>query len=169
MDGEPSREFSREFNVTSSALPDAIISGEDRPLRIGEVSLDDEFSKSLGISVGDEVTFSVMGKEFALKSINVRESDREGVRPFFYFSVAEGEFARLPPSYFVAASVPDTEKFKSEVLRLSGSYVSFVDVRETVEIVRSAADRILPAVWAFFVAIAALSVTVAIAALSSLK
>lgn len=169
LKGEPSREFSREFNVTSSELPNAVIQGEDRAVKIGEVSLDDEFSKSLGIGVGDTVTFSVMGREFDLKAVNVRSSDREGIRPFFYFSVAPGEFSKVPPSYFVAASVPDTEVFKSETLKVSGAYVSFVDVREAVGIVRSAADRILPAVWAFLAAIALLSVTVGIAALSSLK
>ena len=47
--------------------------------------------------------------------------------------------------------------------------MSFVDVREAVGIVRSAAERIIPAVWAFLAAIALLSVTVGIAALSSLK
>ncbi|MFB0965188.1 MAG: hypothetical protein QMC36_05930 [Patescibacteria group bacterium] len=44
-----------------------------------------------------------------------------------------------------------------------------MDVREAVEIVRSSANRILPAVWAFLAAIALLSVTVGIAALSSLR
>lgn len=169
LDGEPSREFSREFNVTSSKLPEAVIAGENRDVKIGEVSLDDEFSKSLGISVGDVVTFSVLGREFALTAVNVRESNREGIRPFFYFQVAPGEFSKIPPSYFVAASTPDTDSFKSEVLRRSGSYVSFVDVRESVGIVRSSAARILPAVWAFLAAVAMLSVTVAVAALSSLK
>ena len=42
-------------------------------------------------------------------------------------------------------------------------------MREAVGIVRSAAERIIPAVWAFLGAIALLSVTVGIAALSSLK
>lgn len=77
LDGEPSREFSREFNITSSALPDAVLKGEDRELAIGEVSLDDEFSERLGIGIGDDVTFSVMGREFELKAVNVRESNRE--------------------------------------------------------------------------------------------
>lgn len=119
LNGEPSREFSREFNITSSALPDAVIEGEDRELKIGEVSLDDEFAGSLGIGIGDAVTFSVMGREFDLKAVNVRESDREGIRPFFYFSVTPGEFSNVPPSYFVAAAVPDTERFKAKTLELS--------------------------------------------------
>lgn len=60
LGGEPSREFTREFNVTSSPLPDAVIRGADRPLKLGEVSLDEEFSGRLGIEVGDDVTFSVL-------------------------------------------------------------------------------------------------------------
>ncbi|MFB0965187.1 MAG: hypothetical protein QMC36_05925 [Patescibacteria group bacterium] len=119
LNGEPSREFSREFNVTSSPLPDVVIDGEKRDVKIGEVSLDDEFSRSLGIGVGDTVTFSVMGREFDLKAVNVRASDREGIRPFFYFSVAPGEFSKVPPSYFVAASTPDVDAFKAETLKLS--------------------------------------------------
>ncbi len=46
----PSREFTREFNVTSSFLPEAVIRGDDRPVSVGEVSLDDEFSRQLGVN-----------------------------------------------------------------------------------------------------------------------
>lgn len=169
LNGEPSREFTREFNVTTSALPESVVEGTDRPVKKGEVSLDREFADNLGIGVGDTVTFSVMGREFDLVAVNVRESVREGLRPFFYFQVAPGEFSDVPLTYFVAASTPDAEFFKTETVRLSGAYVSFVDVRQSVAIVRNAAERILPAVWAFLSAIAFLSVTVAVAALSSLR
>lgn len=47
LEGEPSREFTREFNITSSPLPDAVISGAKREVGLGEVSLDDEFSRRL--------------------------------------------------------------------------------------------------------------------------
>ncbi|MDQ1344462.1 MAG: putative transport system permease protein [Patescibacteria group bacterium] len=169
LEGEPSREFSREFNITSSSLDEDVIAGADRPIRTGEVSLDAEFAQNLGIGVGDRISFAVMGREFELQAVNVRESLREGIRPFFYFQTAPGEFANVPVSYFVSASTPDVETFKTEVVKVSGPYVSFVDVRQAVAIVRSSAERILPAVWAFLVAIAALSVTVATAALSSLR
>lgn len=169
LGGEPSREFSREFNLTSSELPERIVRGTDRELRIGETSLDDEFAASLGIGVGDRITFSVMGREFELSAVNVRESSREGIRPFFYFQVAPGEFSGVPVSYFVSAETPDVETFKKRVLELSGPYVSFVDVRQAVGIVRDAAQRILPAVWAFLAAVGLLSVSVAAAALSSLR
>lgn len=169
LKGEPPREFTREFNVTTSALPESVIEGADRPVGKGEVSLDREFADELGIGVGDNVTFSVMGREFDLVAVSVRESVREGLRPFFYFQVAPGEFSDVPLTYFVAAQTSDAEFFKSETVRLSGSYVSFVDVRQSVAIVQNAAERILPAVWAFLSAIAVLSVTVAVAALSSLR
>ncbi len=168
LEGNPPRQFTREFNVTSSPLPEAVIRGENRPVSVGEVSLDDEFSRQLGVNVGDRITFSVMGREFELLAVNVRQSLREGIRPFFYFSVASGEFGNVPLSYFVAASVDDVEAFKASVLNSAGNSVSFVDVRETVAIVRSAAERIVPAVWAFLFAVGALSVTVGISALSSL-
>lgn len=60
LEGNPSRQFTREFNVTSSSLPEAVIRGENRPVSVGEVSLDDEFSRQLGVNVGDRITFSVM-------------------------------------------------------------------------------------------------------------
>lgn len=131
--------------------------------------MDDEFSQNLGIGVGDVVTFSVMGREFPLSVLNVRESFREGTKPFFYFQVAPGEFDGLPASYFVSASPPDSTKFRSDVYAIAGSKASFVDVRQTVAMVRSVADRILPAVWAFLGAVGFLSVTVAVAVLSSLR
>lgn len=110
-----------------------------------------------------------MGREFELFAVNVRQSLREGIRPFFYFSVAPREFGNVPLSYFVAASTEDVEGFKSFVLKSAGNSVSFVDVRETVAIARSSAEKIVPAVWAFLFAVGALSVTVGISALSSLS
>lgn len=167
--GNAPREFSREFNLTSSPLPDRVLEGEKRAPKIGETSMDDEFARNLGVSVGDVVTFAVMGREFPLKVTAIRESVREGIRPFFYFQVAPGEFAGLPPSYFLAASPPDARKFRSDAYAAAGSKVSFVDVRQTVATVRSVAERILPAVWAFLAAIGILAVTVAVAVLSSLR
>ncbi len=164
-----SREFSREFNLTSSPLPDRIEKGKRGTPDLGETSVDREFADRLGIGMGDRVTFSVMGREFPLVVSSIRESSREGIRPFFYFQVAEGEFANAPPSYFLSVNVPDPTEYGRRLVGAVGSHVSFVNVSETVSLVQSAASAILPVVWAFLAVVALLAFSVVVAVFSSVR
>ena len=81
--------------------------------------MDDEFSKRLGVSVGDTITFLLSGRDITLTVANIRESVREGFRPFFYFSFDPIEFANAPRTYFVADYAPDVEAWKKQILTAS--------------------------------------------------
>lgn len=54
----PSREFTREFNMTTTPLDTQIIRGKSH-LDTDEVSLDEDFSKQIGLDIGDRVTFLI--------------------------------------------------------------------------------------------------------------
>lgn len=81
--------------------------------------MDDDFASRLGVDVGDTVTFLLSGREITLTIANIRESVREGFRPFFYFSLDPVEFARAPRTYFVAEYASDTEEWKRDILSAS--------------------------------------------------
>jgi len=72
----PSAEFTREFNITTTPLENAILRGK-KSIAKGEVSMDDDFASRIGVDVGDTVTFLLSGREITLIVANIRESIRE--------------------------------------------------------------------------------------------
>lgn len=81
--------------------------------------MDDDFRKRLGVSIGDTITFLLSGREITLTITNIRESIREGFRPFFYFSFDQDEFRNAPRTYFVAEYASDVEAWKKRILDAS--------------------------------------------------
>lgn len=100
----PSREFTREFNVTTDTLDAPVIRGR-QGIESDEVSVDEDFSKRLGVDIGDRIEFLLSGKKVNLTVVNIRKSIREGFRPFFYFSFQKEAFKTAPKTYFISASV----------------------------------------------------------------
>lgn len=105
--------------------------------------MDDEFARRLGVGVGDTVTFLLSGREISLEIANIRESVREGFRPFFYFSFDPVEFARAPRTYFIAEYANDTELWKRDILSASGPHVTFIDIESILTIVRDISAKVL--------------------------
>lgn len=145
---EPSGEFTREFNITTTPLENKILKWKNT---IGkwEVSVDDEFSRRLGIDIGDRVTFLLSGREMTLMVASIRESVREGFRPFFYFSFDPREFANAPRTYFVAEYSSDTEAWKRSILGASGPHVTFIDIESILAIVRDISSKVLSVIALF--------------------
>jgi putative ABC transport system permease protein len=81
--------------------------------------VDDEFAKRLGVKPGDRITFLLSGREVTLTVSGIRESIRDGFRPFFYFSFSETAFKNAPKTYFAATYSPDIEAWKQQILSLS--------------------------------------------------
>jgi putative ABC transport system permease protein len=144
----PSGEFTREFNITTTPLENKIIRWKST-FGKWEVSMDDEFASRLGVDVGDTVTFLLSGREITLTIANIRESIREGFRPFFYFSLDPVEFANAPRTYFVAEYASDTEVWKREILAASGPHVTFIDIESILAIVRDISAKVLSVIWLF--------------------
>jgi predicted lysophospholipase L1 biosynthesis ABC-type transport system permease subunit len=144
-----SGEFTREFNVTTTPLENDILKGKNT-FGPGEISVDNDFSKRLGVSVGDRVTFLLSWREITLEVANIRESVREGFRPFFYFSFDPDEFKNAPRTYFVAEYASDTEAWKKTILENSGPHVTFIDIESVLKIVRDISGKVLSVIWLFF-------------------
>lgn len=144
-----SGEFTREFNVTTTPLDNDILKGKST-FGKWEISVDDEFSKRLGVRVGDKITFLLSWREISLVIANIRESVREWFRPFFYFSFDPIEFKNAPRTYFVAEYASDTETWKKSILENSGPHVTFIDIESVLKIVRDISGKVLSVIWLFF-------------------
>jgi putative ABC transport system permease protein len=97
--------------MTTTLLDTPIIRGK-KSLTQDEVSLDEDFSKRIGLDIGDRVTFLLSGRDVTFTIANIRKSQREGFRPFFYFSFDQSALARAPKTYFAATYASDLESWK---------------------------------------------------------
>ena len=120
--------------------------------------MDDDFAKRLGLSIGDNVEFLLSGRSITLTIASIRESVREGFRPFFYFSFDPVEFANAPHTYFVAEYASDTEKWKRDILAASGPHVTFIDIESILKIVREISSKVLSVIGLFFAVVFAFAI-----------
>jgi len=144
MRGDERRWFGREFNMTSNILADVPITSWSPLAQAWDLSVDEDFAESLGLSLWDNITISIAWREFALLVVNTRSSIRDGVQPFFYFQLVEAQFANAPKtSFFQVSSEPARKKqITSEITSLMWNNVSFLDTWEIVEQVKGYLDRI---------------------------
>lgn len=145
----PTGEFTREFNITTDILRNRIIEGKEN-LAADEVSVDKDFAKRLWVNLWDSIGFLLSGKKITLRVANIRESVRDGFRPFFYFSFQEEAFQKAPKTYFVSAYRSDPEVWKSDILKATGPHVTFIDIESILVIARDIAGKILSIISLFF-------------------
>jgi putative ABC transport system permease protein len=112
---KPTGEFTREFNITTSPIDTEILRGK-KIIAKDEVSMDSDFADRLGVDIGDRIEFLLSGKSVSLTITNIRDSEREGFAPFFYFSFDPDSFRTAPKTYFVSAYTSYTELWKQGIL-----------------------------------------------------
>ena len=89
------------------------------------------------------------------------------LQPFFYFQVHPSDFTNFPKNYFLATYIePDKMvAFKTEILEKTGSYVSFIEIDQILEQVKSISNKALTVIqvlffYIFFFCIASLIISV---------
>jgi len=113
----------------------SIYSGEGLP----DISLEQRYADRIGVNIGDELTFDIMGIEQKAIVKNIRRVRWTSFQPNFFISFAEGVLDNAPKT-FLAAIPKMTELQKAEVQRdLYDEFpnVSAVDLDRLVEKIRS--------------------------------
>ncbi|HEX5126994.1 MAG TPA: FtsX-like permease family protein, partial [Rhodocyclaceae bacterium] len=100
----------REFNLSwASQLQEGnhIVAGRwhgDR--RVPEFSMEEGIGKTLGVKLGDEVTFEIGGQRVSGKVSSVRKLDWDSMRVNFFFTAAPGLLDGYPTSYITSFYLP---------------------------------------------------------------
>ncbi len=144
VEGEQRRWFTREFNITTNDLNDVKITSWSPLINEWEVSVDEEFAKRLWLALSDQVVISIAWREFSLTIVNTRSSERDGVRPFFYFQVLDSEFENAPKTSFFQFATEKENKasITSEIVSVMWNNVSFLDTWEIIAQVKGYLERI---------------------------
>lgn len=121
----------RELNLTQSneyPKDNVIVSGAAPLLKAGEVSVESKLAEELGISIGDQLTFSLPEGELQAKVVNLRSVEWESFSPNFFFIFAANSMDENAGSYLGSFYVPPQEKGKLVSLIQQFSNTVFIDV-----------------------------------------
>lgn len=84
----------------------------------GEVSVEQELAERVGISLGDQLQFSIGGQLIAAKVTSIREVDWNSLQPNFYMILSPDLLQGFPASYITALYIePDRYQLVNQLAR----------------------------------------------------
>ncbi|HXR92694.1 MAG TPA: FtsX-like permease family protein [Steroidobacteraceae bacterium] len=131
------------------------------------VSLSTEIQQSLGLRLGDELTFDIAGEPFTVKVASVRKVKWDSFQPNFFIVFAPGVLDDTAGTYLTSAYFKSTDsRFLAQLVRRFPS-VSIFDIDDLLAQVRSMLDKAVLAVQSVFVFTLLAGLTVLLAAVQS--
>lgn len=172
--GEEGENFAtREQNLTWSTEPGAdnrLVAGAWwQPPDYGQplVSVSTEFQDSLGVNVGDSLTFDIAGESFEVKIASIRKVKWDSFQPNFFVVFAPGVLEKTAGTYITSAHLKaDNARSLSQLARRFPS-VSIFDIDDLLAQVRSVLDKAVLAVQSVFIFTLFAGLTVLLAAVQS--
>jgi putative ABC transport system permease protein len=172
--GEDSENFAtREQNLTWSTEPGSdnrIVAGDWwTPADYGKplVSLSTEFQESLGVNVGDGLTFDIGGESFTVKVASIRKVKWDSFQPNFFVVFPPGVLEKTAGTYITSARLKPGDARSLAQLAHRFPSVSIFDIDDLLAQVRSVLDKAVLAVQSVFVFTLFAGLTVLLAAVQS--
>ena len=163
----------REQNLSWSAEPgndNRVVAGEWwRPEDFGKplVSLSTEMQQSLGLKLGDQLTFDIAGESFAVKVASIRKVKWDSFEPNFFIVFAPGVLDDAAGTYLTSAYFKSTDARALAQLAKRFPSVSIFDIDDLLAQVRSVLDKAVLAVQSVFAFTLFAGLTVLLAAVQS--
>ncbi|MEO4176436.1 ABC transporter permease [Acinetobacter pittii] len=129
----------RELNLTqSNQLPNdnAITNGQAQFNGIGQVSVESKTAESLGIQIGDKLTFSLPEGTLQAKVVNFRSVEWESFSPNFFFIFSPKTLDENAGSYLGSFYVPKQDQPKMINIIQQFSNTVFIDVDRILDEVK---------------------------------
>ncbi|MGB8809229.1 MAG: FtsX-like permease family protein [Acinetobacter calcoaceticus] len=129
----------RELNLTqSNQLPNdnAIIKGQAQFSGVGQVSVENKTAESLGIQIGDKLTFSLPEGNLQAKVVNFRSVEWESFSPNFFFIFSPKTLDENAGSYLGSFYVPKQDQPKMINIIQQFSNTVFIDVDRILDEVK---------------------------------
>ncbi len=129
----------RELNLTQSDLlpnDNVITNGQAQFNGIGQVSVESKTAESLGIQIGDKLTFSLPEGTLQAKVVNFRSVEWESFSPNFFFIFSPKTLDENAGSYLGSFYVPKQDQPKMINIIQQFSNTVFIDVDRILDEVK---------------------------------
>jgi putative ABC transport system permease protein len=142
----------REFNLShSDQLPDQskVVGGRWQNNEVGAVSVEEGIAKTLGLSLGDTLTFDVGGTRTTSKITSLRKVDWGSMRANFFVMYPVATLDGVPATYMSAFQAPATKGFDNALVRAFPN-ITTVDMTATIAQIQRVLDQVIGAVEFLF-------------------
>ena len=151
-DDRAKRLVDREFNLSHSAakpMHNDIIAGRWTDNAAGEVSVEEGIATTLGVKLGDSLTFDIGGIQVTSKITSLRKVDWGSMRANFFVMYTVAQLPDVPATYMSAFKAPTTKGFDNAMVRAFPN-VTNVDMSLTINQIQKVLDQVIRAVEFLF-------------------
>jgi len=144
----------REFNLSwAENLPEAneMVQGKwwSTPTA-AELSVEEGIAKTLGIRLGDTLTYDVAGSKFSAQVVNLRKLQWDSMRVNFFVIGTPALMENFTASYLTSFHLPADKGRAGDALVASFPNLLMIDTDSIIEQVRNIMDQIAQTVSAIF-------------------
>lgn len=170
-DERAQRLVEREFNLSWSArLPagNQVVAGKwhgEAPT--AQFSVEQGLAETLGLALGDELTFDIAGVRLAARVTSLRKLDWDSMRVNFFVIAPPGTLESYPASYITSFHLPPQSARTINELVAAFPNVTVIDVEALLRQIDAIFDQVARAVSAVFGFALCAGVVVLVAALQS--
>ncbi|MEJ2513847.1 MAG: FtsX-like permease family protein [Gammaproteobacteria bacterium] len=164
----------REANLSWAVEPspdNRIIAGQwwDSPKATGQVSVEEEFARDLGLSLGDTLSFDVAGSRLSAEITSLRTVQWDSFNPNFFMVFPPAALEGYPRTYISSVHVERADR--GQVLELVRQHpsVTVIDIEAALDQVRSIMDQASLAVQYVFLFALGAGVLVMLAVVQSTR
>jgi putative ABC transport system permease protein len=162
----------REFNLswaTKLQADNKIVSGKfwEADTKENQFSVEEGIAKSLGIKIGDSLTFDVAGSKFSAKVTSLRKVEWDSFRANFYVIASPGVLEDYPAMYITSFKLALGNEAIVNGLVQRFPNISVIDLTAIMDQVRAISDQVANAVGFVFLFALAAGLVVLYAAIAS--
>lgn len=161
----------REFNLSHSAQAPAynpIVGGRWTNNEAGAISIEEGLAETLGLHLGDRLTFDVAGMPIESTITSLRKVDWGSMHVNFFAMYPVAEMPGVPTTFISAYRAPSTPGFDNTLVRQYPN-ITNVDMSSTIAQVQRVLDQVIRAVEFLFAFTLAAGLVVLFAALTATR
>ncbi|MFZ2124918.1 MAG: FtsX-like permease family protein [Rhodoferax sp.] len=170
-DERAQRLVDREFNLSHSATrpeQNVVVAGRWQPDEAGAISVEEGIAKTLGVTLGDSLSFDVGGMQTVSKITSLRKVDWASMRANFFVMYPVDQLEGVPATYMSAFKAPETKGFDAALVRQFPNITS-VDMTATIAQIQRVLDQVIGAVEFLFAFALAAGLLVLFAAVTATR
>jgi putative ABC transport system permease protein len=155
-DERAQRLIEREFNLSwRAALPpgNRVVAGrwfQSQEAGQGLASVEEGLAKTLGIVLGDELTFTIAGKETRVRVSSLRKLDWDSMRVNFFVLMPPGVIDDAPASYITSFHLPVDKAVLGRELVAKFPNLTLIDVDAVLKQIQNVMTQVSSAVQFIF-------------------
>ena len=168
------RAISRDLSLTwsaSMAADNTLLAGEWWPDPLPEdeplISIESGLADSLGVAVGDVLSFVIAGQVLDARVLNIREVNWDNFTPNFYIIFSPGSLDNMPATLLTSFSLPTERRAELRELARAFPAMTLLEVEALLKQIRDILAQVTLAVEYVMVFVLLAGFTVLFAALQS--